>query len=178
MTSRTFLVMAALAVVPGCGGAEQSSDAERHDIAPQSFVVELDRATTAEDAIPQILRAGRPQLATVCEEQPDASVRIFNPLASEAYTDVSCASVLDGSSATGEASAALHTDEKDGPTDEARQEIGPISFLMCGLFTGGTLLTTRYAICPRARNARSRQNCDDVGLWGGIAMGVVCSIPF
>jgi hypothetical protein len=172
------VVMVAFAVVPACGGVEESSEAGAANAAPQSFTVGLDPATTAENVIPRIVAAGSTHLATVCEEHPDASVRILNPLVSGAYADVSCGSVLDGDGATGAASAALVIDASDGPVGEAKQRLGPISAVACLIAGAGTGLFTRYALCPHGRTERDRRNCEDTGLWGSIAIGVLCAVPF
>jgi hypothetical protein len=179
----TVGVIVAAALI-GCGGEEESSELgtpygrDEADNASQSFAVRLDRATTEENVIPRILAAGHDQLVAACEAKPAASVRILNPLASEEYADVSCASVLGDGSTTGEARAALVTDEIDGPIGEAQQRIGPISALACGIAGIGTTLFTRYALCPQGRTERARRNCEDAGIWGTIGIGVLCMIPF
>jgi hypothetical protein len=176
------VIMAVAAV--GCRGADESGESgtpysvDEADNAPPSFAVRLDRATTVENVIPQILAAGHDQLVAACEAKLAASVRVLNPLASEEYADVSCASVLGDDSATGEARAALVTDEIDGPIGEAQQRIGPISLMACGIAGIGTTLFTRYALCPRGRTERDRRNCEDAGIWGTIGIGVLCMIPF
>jgi hypothetical protein len=175
-----ILVMAAV----GCGGADESGEpgtpynGDEAGNAPQSFTVRLDRGTTAENVIPQIVAAARGQLAPMCEEHPGASVRIFAPLASNAYTDVPCSSALADDGANGEASAALVISESDGSIGQAQQKLGPISFLMCGLFAGGSTLFTTYVLCPRARTERDRANCGHVSAGGGFALGILCAIPF
>lgn len=176
--------IAALVAVAGCGGSEESNAGgvphgeEQAATAPQDFTVELDRSTTAESVIPQIVTAGHDQLVAACEAKSAASVRILNPLASEEYADVSCASVLGDDRVTGEARAALVTDEIDGPIGEAQQRIGPISLMACGIAGIGTSLFTRYALCPRGRTERARRSCEDAGLWGTVGIGVICMIPF
>jgi hypothetical protein len=82
-----------------------------------------------------------------------------------------------GDDVTGQA-ATSSTSNLDGPIGEAQQKLGPISFLMCGLFAGGTALYTRYALCPHATTEEDRSNCNDVGLWGGVGIGILCSLPF
>lgn len=176
-------VILALAAV-GCEGADESGESgtpysvDKPDNAPRSFAVRLDRATTVENVIPQILAAGQDQLVAACEAKPTASVRILNPLVSEEYSDVSCASMLGDDSATGEARAALVTDEIDGQSGEAQQRVGPLSLMVCGIAGIGTSLFTRYALCPQGRTERDRRNCEDAGLWGTIGIGVLCMIPF
>ncbi|KYG02712.1 hypothetical protein BE21_54565 [Sorangium cellulosum] len=128
--------------------------------------------------IPQILAAGHDQIAAACEAKPAASVRIFNPLASDEHADVSCASVLGDNRTTGEARAVLVAHESDGPIGEAQQRIGPISTLACGIAGIGITLFTRYVLCPRGRTERARRNCEDTGIWGTVAIGVLCMVPF
>lgn len=65
---------------------------------PSAFTLWLDRATTAETAIPAIVAAAHQQLAAACERTPGAAVRILNPLASGSYQDV-CNAGTFGSSA-------------------------------------------------------------------------------
>ena len=132
-------------------------------------------APTAEDVIPAILAVGHAQLVIACEQTPEASVRILNPLASGDYADVACSSILEG---TRQTSDALTSDEKDGPIGTTQQKFGPISLLACGIGTIGTALFTRYALCPGAPTERDRTSCNDVGLWGGTALTVVCTLPF
>jgi hypothetical protein len=172
--------MVAFAAVPACGGAEESSEAgaahggEEADNAPQSFTVRLDSETTAENVIPQIVIAGRGQLAAMCEAaQPGAWVRILNPLASGAYTDVLCTSVLDGDGPTGEASAALVSDESDGPIGTVQQKWSPFG-LACSVLTMGAGLVASYALCPRATNPDDKKNCDYVTAGGLSGLGLLC----
>ncbi|WP_437593362.1 hypothetical protein [Sorangium sp. So ce1000] len=174
MRSWIAMATAALVGVQACGVPQEPSDADRDgtedvEATPESFYVGLNPATTAESTIPQILKAGRPQLAAACADRPEASIRIFNPVDPGAYEDVSCASILYGSAAADEASYE--------PIGEVQQGIGPISFLMCGLFATGSTVFLRYALCPRGRTERDRTRCNDTGLWGGVAMGVLCAVP-
>jgi hypothetical protein len=73
--------------------------------------------------------------------------------------------------------ATLVADEIDRPIGEAQQRIAPISTLACGIAGIGTTLFTRYALCPRGRTERARRNCEDVGIGGTIAIGVLCMVP-
>lgn len=179
MHTRIGLAMAALIGAPACGTADEPNAAgeeggeEEAGLPPRRFELNL---APEEPAIPQIVATGRPELAAACADSLGAAIRIFDPLDPGAYADVPCVSMLDDAAAQDE--SAMPVSDGDGPTGEAHQRIGPISFLMCGLYAGGSLLTLRYAVCPRARTARARQQCDDTGLWGGVAMGLLCAVPF
>ncbi len=70
------------------------------------------------------------------------------------------------------------TSEAAEPIGQTQQEIGPISLVACALGTIGTSLFTRYALCPHGTTARDRANCNDVGLWGGTGLTIVCTLPF
>jgi hypothetical protein len=91
---------------------------------------------------------------------------------------VPCSAALAGDGGTGEASAALVSDEEDGPTGEARQPIGPISIWACAIASIGTGLFTYYALCPQGRTERARRRCDKTGLWGSAGITLLCAIPF
>lgn len=69
--------------------------------ASNEIVMQLRGDTTAETVIPQIVEAGREQLASACAPTPTASVRIFNPLAEGSHEDVACSTILDGGSRSG-----------------------------------------------------------------------------
>lgn len=163
----------------GCGGAEESSEpgtpygGDEADNAPQRFTVRLDRATTAENVIPQIVAAARGPLASMCEEHPGASLRIMNPLASEAYQDVPCTSVLGGDSATGEANAALVSDENDGPIGTVQQKWSPFG-LVCSALTIGSSLVANYALCPKAINPTDEKHCRWVSDGGFGTLSFLC----
>ncbi|WP_437605052.1 hypothetical protein WMF20_28165 [Sorangium sp. So ce834] len=173
------VAVAALMGAPACGAAGEPSaagekgGAEEAGLSTRHFELSLD---PEEPAIPQIVAAGRHELAAACADRPEAAVRIFDPLDPGAYADVPCTSVLDDAAAQDE--NAMPVSEGDEPTGGVQQAIGPICLLMCGLYAGGSLLTLRYAVSPRARTARARQQCDDTGLWGGVAMGLLCAVPF
>lgn len=179
MHTRIGLAMAALIGAPACGTADEPNaageegGAEEAGLPPRRFELNL---VPEEPAIPQMVATGRPELAAACADSPGAAIRIFDPLDPGAYADVPCVSMLDDAEAQDE--SAMPVSDGDDPTGDAHQRIGPISFLMCGLYAGGSLLTLRYAVCPRARTARARQQCDDTGLWGGVAMGLLCAVPF
>jgi hypothetical protein len=166
--------MVACAAMPACGGVEESSEAGVPHAAPQSFTVGLDAATTTENVIPQILAGGRGQLAVMCEAaQPGASVRIFNPLVAGASADVSCASVLDGDGSTGEASAALVSDESDGPIGTVQQKLTPIG-LGCGVFMLGAALYANHVLCAHP-TAEQPDKCRLVSELGLGTLGVACA---
>jgi hypothetical protein len=138
-----------------------------------SFTVPLDPETTDENMTPQIVAAGRGPIAAMCEAVPDASVRIFSPLASGAYEDISCASVLDRGESTGEASAALLTDEGDGPIGTAQQRWSPFG-LGCTIATGLAYLFASRVLCahPKAERPEACRNVTDAGFFG---IGVMCA---
>jgi hypothetical protein len=175
----TVGMIVAVAAV-GCGGADESGESgtpygvEEADSARQTFTVRLDRATMAENIIPQIVAAARGQLAPMCEEHPGASLHIMNPHASEAYQDVPCTSVLGGDGATGEVSAALVSDEADGPIGTVQQKLSPFT-LACGLLVGGAGLFATYALCPAAKTPESARNCGYVTNGGLFATGIMCA---
>ncbi|WP_437952236.1 hypothetical protein WME98_17000 [Sorangium sp. So ce296] len=179
MGSRIILGTAALVSMTACEAAEEPGkagadgrEAEQAEGAPPSFVFSVDRAITAEDAIPQILNAGRPQLAAACAEYPGALIRVFNPLALGAYEDVTCSAVLDGEGA-GEANAALANAERGGPIGVAQQELSPFS-IGCGVFVGASALVAQFGVCPRARTERARKRCDYWTGGGFVGLGVLC----
>jgi hypothetical protein len=175
MHSKIVLPIAMLAIVSGCGDVEQSSNAEAaHSVeqADSSFTVPLDPATTEESITPQIVAAGHGQIAAMCEAEPGASVRIFSPLASGAYEDISCASVLDGDEATRKASAALVTDENDGPIGTVQQRWSPFG-LGCTIATGLAYLFASHVLCdhPKAERPKACRNVTDAGFFG---LSVMC----
>jgi hypothetical protein len=165
--------MVASVALPACGGAEESSEAGATDAVPQSFTVGLDPATTPENVIPQIVAAGHDQLAILCESRPDGSVRIVHPLASDAYTDVSCASVIDVDGSTGETSAAVVSKEPDEPIGTAQQKLTPIG-LGCGIFMLGAGLFANHVLCAHPR-ADQPDKCRLVSELGLGSLGVACA---
>ena len=173
------------AMLTGCVADTRSQDKEpasnqagQADTSPEVFTLRLDSSMTAETITPVLLASAQDKLLAACEATPDKAVRVFNPLASGVYVDVPCSVLLAGDEATGETSGALTSRESDGPIGQAQQKIGPISFLMCGLFLGGSTLFLDKVMCPRAQTEEARKNCSNVGLGGGIALGILCSIPF
>jgi hypothetical protein len=140
----------------------------------KSFAVRLDRATTADNVIPQIVAAGHEQLDAACEAaQPGASVRIFNPLASGAYQDVSCASVLGGDGSTGEASAALVSNVSDEPIGTAPQKLTPLA-IVCVLGGLAVNAITQYGCERNYPNDLACPWVSTVGSWG--FSSAVCSL--
>jgi hypothetical protein len=132
------------------------------------FGVHLD--TDAQDPIAELVAAGHDQLVALCSEVPSASVRIFNPLASGASADISCAAVLEhGVSATAPAEAASGGER----TAEARQ---PWSLLGLGrsiLLLGAGIFFNRVGCNnPRADNPDACRNVVDFGFGG---LGVLCA---
>jgi hypothetical protein len=69
MHSRIAIALAALLGAPARGASDEPSDASadrssaEDETMPRDFLVELD---PAESTIPQILRAGRPELVAAC----------------------------------------------------------------------------------------------------------------
>lgn len=183
---RTITITAELActaMLTGCAADTTTFDqgpapaAEQPITEPQAFTLRLDSATTAETVIPAIMAVGHDQIAMACEANPGASIRIFNPLAPGDYADVPCTAILGDNESTGGTGAAL-TSDIDGPIGQDRQKIGPISFLMCGLFAAGSTLALNYGVCPHARTPKDRKNCGHVSNFGGAAITILCAIPF
>ena len=175
------------AMLTGCVGVADtlsqdkepaSNEAGQADTSPQVFTLRVDGSTTEKNITPALLASAHDKLLAACEATPNKAVRVFNPLASGVYADVPCSALLAGDEAIGETSGVLINRESDGPIGQAQQKIGPISFLMCGLFLGGSTLFLDKVMCPRARTEEDRRSCSNVGLGGGIALGVLCSIPF
>ncbi len=185
--SRTFMVGCALALLSSVNGsvaaeplrarasgsapgAEQSSSAMRR------FVVLVDSATTKESVIPAILAAGRAELTAACESNSGAAVRIYNPMASGEYVDVSCAAVLGGEEVTGQKAEALTRAPGDEATGEAQQRLTPLGPLLCGL-TSLITTTAQDRVC-RSWRGRDSQFCN-VGTFGSSAIWLLaCSIAF
>ncbi|WP_438025243.1 hypothetical protein [Sorangium sp. So ce233] len=125
MHTRIGLALAALMGAPACGAADEPSEAgsdggaEGEAAAPRSFEVDLDGETTTESVIPQILEAGRPELAAACADRPEAAIRIFHPLDPGAYADVPCASTR----RDGDTNTTTAHDQGDEPIDTARQPL-------------------------------------------------------
>src|SRR5262249_52928952 len=142
---------------------------EPAEIAPQSFTVWMDpKTTTAENVVPRITAAAHGQLAAVCEgAEPGASVRIINPI-SGADGSVSCASLVDGDGATGEAGAALFDMESDAVLGWT-----PVG-LACGILTVGAGLVAAYALCPHATKPRDKKDCDYVTAGGFTTLSILC----
>src|SRR4051812_16955803 len=93
MVKRFSLVAAAAAGLVFFGAISGAS------AAPDVYQVPLAADTTAENVVPQIVEAGRAELAAVCAQTPGAAVRVLNPLASGDYVDVPCSALLDGGEA-------------------------------------------------------------------------------
>ncbi|XYH98570.1 hypothetical protein ACMHYB_02065 [Sorangium sp. So ce1128] len=120
--------------------------------------------------IPQLLEAGRHELAAACADRPEAWIRVFNPLDPGAYGDVPCASMLCGEA---EASTEPAPDADIEPIGAAQQPWSPIG-LGCGIFMLGATRVATSVLCPRARDPRDAQRCaDDSGAALG-TLGVFC----
>ena len=185
---RTITFTAALgcvAMLTGCAAAGAAPD-EEPGAAPAAqtatplhvFMLRADSDLTADNVTPALVASAGDDLRVACEATPDKAVRIFNPYAPGTHEDVPCSALLAGGDVTGETSSALTREERDGPTGQARQEVGPISFLFCGLFVGGSTAFLDKVLCPRATTEHARRSCGNVELAGGIALGILCSIPF
>lgn len=174
MHTRIGLALAALMGAPACGAADEATevqaDRDGAEVPPRSFYLELDEATTAESVIPQILEAGRPELAAACADRPEAAIRILNPLDPGAFADVPCSSMLGGGV---EASAAPGSEGGDEPIAAAQQPWSPFG-LACGVLTLGSGLVSTFALCPRARTHHDRQGCDLLTAGGFSGLSVLC----
>lgn len=178
MHTRIGWAMIALIGAPACGTADEVTEAradrgdvEGAEMPAASFYVGLDRATTAESAIPQILEAGRPELAAACADSPDAMIRIFNPFDPGAFADVPCASML----CDGERSAAPASEESGEPIAVAQQPWSPIG-LGCGIFMFGVTMAATSVLCPRARDPRDAQRCSNYSGTALGTLGVLCAL--
>jgi hypothetical protein len=137
----------------------------------QTFDVRLPTGTTEETVIPAIVAAGHDEIAAACDGTFSTSIRVFNPLAPGAYTDVPCSTMLDG---TGEASSALTSDPSDSRLGQAQQQLSPFS-LGCAAFVGGSALFSQFVLCPRARTERDRKHCDSWTGGGFFGLGLMCA---
>jgi hypothetical protein len=136
----------------------------------QSFAVQLPQDVPTESVIPAIVGAGQDKLAAVCASTPGAAIRVLNPLASGAFEDVSCASILAGAG-TAETSAALSSPEHIGQV----QQKGLITTVACFAGSAATFLVPRYGICPHGATEQIRTDCNDVGGWGSLGIGLLCA---
>ncbi|WP_437336328.1 hypothetical protein [Sorangium sp. So ce394] len=173
MHTRIGLAMAALIGAPACGTADEPNaageegGAEEAGLPPRRFELSLD---PEEPAIPQIVAAGRHELAAACADRPDAAVRILNPLDAGAFADVPCSSMLGREVAASSAPAA---EESGEPIAVAQQPWSPVG-LACGVLTLGSGLWSTFALCPRARNPHDKRNCDILTSGGFTGLGVLC----
>lgn len=147
--------------------------------ASQIFEVQFEPAAQAEEAIPAIVEAGRDKLASACSGTPDASIRIMNPLASGAFEDVPCATILGGGESAEQSSEAL---TRGGERIGQAQQKGVITTVACFAGAATVFLGTRYGVCPHGRTEQDRTNCNDAGNWGQAGLGFLCAltaiIPF
>ncbi|MGK4003959.1 hypothetical protein WMF31_15105 [Sorangium sp. So ce1036] len=177
MHVRIGLTLAALMGATACGVADEPSEAasdggaEGEAAAPRSFEVHLGGETTTESVIPQILEAGRAELAAACADRPEAAIRIFNPLDQGAYVDIPCASTL----RDGDTSTTTAHDQGDEQIDTAQQPLSPIG-LGCSIFMFGATMVATSAICPRARDPRDAQRCSNHSGAPLGTLGVLCSL--
>ncbi|WP_437587342.1 hypothetical protein [Sorangium sp. So ce1000] len=178
MYIRIGLTMAALMGAPACGAPDEPSDAGAEsggaeDVPPalRSFEVSLDEGTTNESVIPQILEAGRPELAAACADRPEALIRIFNPLDPGVSADVPCAAMLsvDGGDAAAQEQSAVPVSEGGEPIGEAQQRWSPLG-LGCSIFVFTAATVAGSAICPRAADPRDAKRC---GHYTNVSFGVL-----
>jgi hypothetical protein len=142
----------------------------------QSFAVQLPHDVTTESVIPAIVAAGQDKLAAVCERTPGAGIRIANPLASGAFEDVQCSTILGESEMTEHASTALTSGgERIGQT---QQKFSPVGLVCSALLLGATLAWNwpgSHVGCndPRAENP---VGCQAVTSIGGGGLGLLCAL--
>lgn len=155
----------------GCETADEPT--AHHDITPvasNGFELKLHDTTTAETVIPQIVEAGHDLLAAACVAHPGASIRVFNPLASEDHEDVACSTILDGGEPVVLTSDALMSGERIG---EARHELTPIG-LGCSVVMLGLAIFMNHALCqyPGAENPGACAALSEYGMGG---LGLACA---
>jgi hypothetical protein len=93
---------------PACIEADEpAAESSIEPSASNAFVVRLTANASKEGVIQQIVEAGQDQLAAACESGPGTSIRVFNPLASGSYENVSCESILGIQEPTGQTGEAL-----------------------------------------------------------------------
>lgn len=175
-------VLACGAMLTGCAAdtppldtSAQGPPAEPADAVAPTFEVRLGSKMSQEAVIPEILAAGHDQLVTACTADPGATIRVFNPLASGDFADLTCGSVLRGKAAGQAAAPFTNNGESTGQTE---QPLGPISLVACGLFAAGSFLFLNEVLCPRATSPQDRENCGHVGNFGSAAITILCAIPF
>ncbi|KYG10268.1 hypothetical protein BE21_13090 [Sorangium cellulosum] len=138
----------------------------------QTFEVQLPSDTTEGNVIPRIVAVGRDALAAACESTSSVAIRVFNPLASGAYRDVPCSTILND---TGEVCGALTSVLNDDGAGEAQQRLSPFS-LGCAAFVGGSALFSQFVLCPRAKTERERKRCDYWTGGGFFGLGLMCAV--
>lgn len=161
-----------LLVLAAVGPAHAETDEPSTEAAAShAFAVQLSGNTTAENVIERIIEAGREQLATACTAQPEASVRIFNPLASGSYEDVACSTLLDGGESVGHTSEALSSGgERIG---QVQQKWSPFG-LGCTALVGLSALFVNYALCSRP-GAEHPDACRYTADGGFFTLGIACN---
>jgi hypothetical protein len=164
-------------VAPRDEGDHGSAEgAEQVSTAPQLFEVWLPVNTTAEDGIPALVAAAHDQLATACKSTPGASIRIFNPLASGDYADVSCAAIRGGAESTGESRQSLTSEPSDGPIGESQQSLPPVGPFIC-LLAAVISATAASRACKDWRGPNS-EFCNVANFTNNLAWGTACIIMF
>src|SRR4051812_4469170 len=126
----TPLLLALAAAGPA---SAETNESTTNPEASNAFVALTAPTTTAETGVPQIVEAGREQLAAACVANSGASIRIMNPLASGSYEDVDCSTILAGGESVGQTSEALMS---GGEHIGQVQQKGIITTVAC--FAGAT----------------------------------------
>ena len=146
-------------------GAEQAAPTAK------TFEVTLRGEMTTESVVSAIVAAGREELAAACAAMPEMTIRIMNPLASGAFEDRLCTTLL-SSEGTAEASEAFVSAEHIGHA----QQKSIITSVAC--FTAATtaFIGTSYGICPHGKTEKIRTDCNNWGGWGGVGLGFVCGL--
>lgn len=132
-------------------------------------------STTAETVIPQILAAGHDELASMCAVNPAASIRVFNPLASGSYADVTCSAILVGGESVERSSDALTSGNEH--IGQVQQEWSPFGLVCSALVLGATLAwnwpgSRTGCNTPGAENPTA---CQFVTGVGGGGLGLLCA---
>lgn len=141
--------------------ASDSVAVQEASVVETSSVAELARGPTGATMVPRWSVSGHEQLASVCAENPASSVRVYNPLVLDEFTDVSCSAVLDGKELDDKVIPG--TDERIG---EARQPWSPLG-LACALLA---------AAANRFIDSRCETpECHGSNDWGSAGIGLLCA---
>lgn len=165
-------VMTLAVLGPACVGADEpAAESFIEPSASNAFVVRLTANASKEDVIQQIVETGQDQLAAACEVKPGTSIRVFNPLASGSYEDVSCESILGSQEPTGQTGEALTSGGEN--IGQVQQKLTPIG-LGCSVVMFGLGIFMNHAICqyPGAENPRACAALAEFGMGG---LGVICA---